>query len=115
MVYSSETKLLTVVESGICQDVVNRECVGRNTRFSVEVGKLFCLTRIEGAATPTEITHVWFFEDTERARIKLYVGSSSWRTYSSKIIQRHEIGAWQVTVLGAGGELLETIEFEATP
>ncbi|MBT8351189.1 MAG: DUF2914 domain-containing protein, partial [Deltaproteobacteria bacterium] len=33
-------------------------------------------------------------------------------TYSSKVLQDHEIGAWHVDLLGPEGDVLETIEFE---
>jgi hypothetical protein len=58
---------------------------------------------------------VWFFDDNERARVDLGVKSSSWRTYSSKIIQPHEIGKWRVDVEDFAGNVIKTLEFEVTP
>ena len=106
---------LEVAMGAICRDVVNRQPVDVGTSFESSVGKLYCLTKIIGSAGPTEITHVWYFGNTERARVDLDVNSATWRTYSSKIIQPHEIGAWHVDVLGPGGELLQTFEFTITP
>ena len=106
---------LEVAMGAICRDVINRQPVDVGTSFEASVGKLYCLTKIIGAAGPTEITHVWYFGSTERARVSLDVNSASWRTYSSKIIRAHEIGAWHVDVLGPGGELLQTFEFTITP
>jgi hypothetical protein len=76
---------------------------------------LSCFTRITSTQSPTKISHVWYFGETEKARVKLPVKSSNWRTYSSKRIQSHEIGDWYVEVLGPQGELLQTLRFEITP
>jgi hypothetical protein len=111
---AQQTASLEVAMGAICRDVVNRQAVDVATSFEASVGKLYCLTQIIGAAGPTEITHVWYFGSTERARVNLDVNSASWRTYSSKIIQAHEIGAWHVDVLGPGGEMLQTFEFTIT-
>jgi hypothetical protein len=106
---------LEVAMGAICRDVINREPVDVGTSFEASVGKLYCLTKITGAVGPTEITHVWYFGNTERARVSLDVNAASWRTYSSKIIQAHEVGAWHVDVLGPGGELLQAFDFTITP
>ncbi|MFO7740047.1 MAG: DUF2914 domain-containing protein [Desulfatiglandaceae bacterium] len=112
---SQETAALEVADAAVCLEVVNRECVGMNTVFPSNVGKLFCLTRINGAKGPGQVTHVWYFGQTERARIALNIQNTSWRTYSSKIIQSHEIGDWHIDVLGLEGELLKIIRFEIVP
>jgi len=106
---------LEVAMGAICRDVINREPVDVGTSFEASVAKLYCLTKITGAAGPTEITHVWYFGNTERARVSLDVNAASWRTYSSKIIQAHEVGAWHVDVLGPADELLQAFDFTITP
>jgi len=112
---SEETAALEVTDAAVCVNVVDRQCVDANTNFSAGVGKLYCLTRINGAKGPSQVTHVWYFGQTERARITLNVHSANWRTYSSKIIQAHEIGDWHIDVLGSEGEFLEIIQFEVVP
>lgn len=100
---------LEVESAAICANVIDREPVGTGRTFNIAVGKLYCFTKIVGAETPTTITHVWYYGDTERARIKLSVRSMSWRTQSSKIIQAHEVGSWHVDVLAPSGKILRTI------
>jgi hypothetical protein len=107
-----EAAVLVVESAAICEDVVDLEPVGAGNSFTVSVGKLFCLTKIVGAETDVDITHAWYFGDIERARVVLTVKSSSWRTYSSKILQAHEIGAWHVDVLDESGNVLDTVDFE---
>ncbi len=105
------TAALQVTEGVVCRDAVDREPVDVGEEFESTVGKLFCFTKVDGAETPIEITHVWYFGDTERARISLSIGGSGWRTWSTKNIMDHEIGEWHVNVLGPEGELLKTVQF----
>ena len=106
---------LEVSVAAICKDVVDHEPVGSGNSFTVNVGKLYCFTKITGAESPTHVTHVWLYDGTERARVELPVNSASWRTFSSKIIQEHELGAWRVDVLDAEGNVLKRLDFEVTP
>jgi len=112
---AQQTGSIEVAAAAICRDVVDRGPVDAGYSFEASVGKLYCFTKIIGAQRPIGITHVWYFGDTERARVYLSVRSSSWRTNSSKTIQAHEIGYWHVNVLGPEGELLRTLQFEITP
>ncbi len=109
---AQETNELEVVAAAICEKVEAREAVGVGTRFANSIPRLYCFTKIVGAEAPTEVVHVWSYGDVERARVNLAVNSNTWRTYSSKAIQSHEIGSWRVDVLDTAGNLLETINFE---
>jgi hypothetical protein len=111
-VQAQEMGAVQVTEGNICTDVQNRVCYNSSTRFMAPVDELFCFTKIVGAQDDTYVTHVWYFGETERARVRLPVRGSSWRTWSSKIIQPHEIGDWHVDVLGGDGQLLMVIPFE---
>lgn len=104
-----------IVVGAICRDVVDRAPIEVGSSFEVAVGKLYCFTKITGAASPTQVTHVWYFGDIERARVNLAVNAATWRTWSSKIIQAHEIGLWHVDVLGPAGDVLQSIGFTITP
>ena len=114
-VLAQGTSSLEVAVAAICRDVVDRQPVDVGDSFEASVGKLYCFTKIIGAQNPIGISHVWYFGDTERAKINLSVRSSSWRTHSSKKIQSHEIGDWHVDVLGPEGEVLRTLQFKITP
>ena len=112
---SQKTSQLEVEVAAICKSVVSLEPVDSAISFAATVGNLYCFTKITGAQSPTQITHVWHFDGTERARVDLAVNAASWRTYSSKIIQSHEMGSWHVDVLDDAGNLLKTIKFEVVP
>lgn len=105
---------LEVVSASICKDVVNREAIDAANSFAVTVGRLYCFSAFDGIQNSTEIVHTWYFGETQRARVTLGVQPPRWRTYSSKIIQAHEIGTWRVEITDASGNQLETIQFEIT-
>ena len=105
---------LEISRAAICREVVEREPVDAGTSFEMPVERLCCFTHVTGAQDPTEIHHVWYFADIERAVVTLKVNSVSWRTYSSKVIQPHEIGDWRVDVLGPEGNILKSVNFKIT-
>ncbi|MBN1635529.1 MAG: DUF2914 domain-containing protein [Deltaproteobacteria bacterium] len=101
------------IESGaIGLDVVDREIVGAASSFASSVTKLYCFTTVVGAQESTYVIHAWYYGDMERARVSLPVNSMRWRTCSSKLIQKHETGAWHVDVLDEDGNLLDSFPFE---
>jgi hypothetical protein len=114
-VQAQQAENLQVATAVMCKNVVNREPVDEGTSFPVAVGKLYCFSQIDQIQSPTEVVHAWYYGDTERAKVTLNVTPPAWRTYSSKIIQPHEIGAWRVDILDASGNLLQTVRFDITP
>ena len=99
----------------ICKNVVDRQPEAPGSSFPVTVGKLYCYTKIENIQNSANIVHAWYYGDTQRALVSLNVNPPNWRTYSSKIIQAHETGAWRVEIRDAMGNVLETVRFEITP
>ena len=67
--------------------------------------------QIVGAQEDTEITHVWYYQDSELARVTLPVRSSNWRTYSSKRFLPQWAGKWVVVVLDEEQNEIATIPF----
>jgi hypothetical protein len=111
---AQDANKVQIVAAAICKDVVDREAVDIGTQFQNSVSRLYCFTKAVSTEIPTEVVHVWSYGDVERARVTLAVRAAAWRTYSSKVIQSHEIGPWRVDVLDTSGNLLETINFEIT-
>lgn len=106
---------LTVEKMIICTDIENMLPVGESTQFFESVERLYCYTRINGAADTLEVTHVWFFGDEEKARVPLTIKSASWRTWSSKKMLDGWAGVWRVDILGPDGEVLLSREFVYKP
>ena len=113
--HAQESGGLKVASAVICKRVVDRQATDTGRSYPVSVGKLCCFNKIEDIQNATEIVHAWYYGNLERARISVGVNPPAWRTYSSKIIQPHEVGAWRVEILDASANLLETVRFEITP
>ena len=78
--------------------------------FASNVEKLCCFTKIRGATSETNITHVWFWKDKEMIRVNLPVRIGSWRTHSSIKILPAWKGHWWVNVVH-GETVLGGIDF----
>jgi hypothetical protein len=111
---AQETHSLEVAVAAVCRDVIDREPVDAGISFPASVGTLYCFTKITGAQSPTQITHVWYYGADELARVDLEVNSHSWRTWSSKTIRSYEVGSWRVDVLDSAGTVLKALQFEIT-
>lgn len=92
-------------------DVENREVVGTDSTFTNDIGTVFCYTHVTGAEDTTEIAHVWYYQDEEKARVPLEVRSSDWRTWSSKQILPAWTGEWNVRIEDAEGNVLGSSSF----
>jgi hypothetical protein len=102
---------LRVADGTITSAIKNQLPVDSVESYRADFGKLFCFTRIMGAQEDTEVTHVWYYQDAELARVTLPVRSSDWRTYSSKRFLPQWAGQWRVAVLDVEGNEIATIPF----
>jgi len=105
---------LTLIESGICENVVKHRAVNMGEAFDHNIGKLHCFTRVLGPYhefKEQSVTHVWYYGDSEQARVALPVRSSNWGTHSSKIIQPMQVGAWRVEILDSNEAVLGVFQF----
>lgn len=106
---------IEVVRIEIAPRVREREPVGAGERFPPNIGKVYCFTEIATGELPVSIRHAWYFGDEPVASITLSVRESSWRTWSSKVIDPSQKGRWRVEVLAPGGETLARREFVIGP
>ncbi len=97
-----------VVEIAFGTDIdrEKRELVGESAAFTAGIEKVFCLSRILGLEAPTSVTHVWYRDGKTMARVDLNVGSSNWRTWSSKRLLPDWTGRWEVKILDSDGRVL---------
>lgn len=94
--------------------IEDRDVVGADSTFPGTVGQVYCFTRITGIQEESTITHVWYFNDQEMARVELPIRGTDWRTWSSKSILPSWTGEWSVDVLGPDGDLLSSSMFHIT-
>lgn len=106
---------MEVSRAAICPQIVDRHPVKQGVRYSSTVGKVYCFSQISNIESPTQIQHVWYFKNAERARVGLAVKPPSWRTYSSKRIMTTDTGRWRVDILDHDGNVLKTLGFDITP
>ena len=96
---------------GVDLDRESRTLIGEGVEFASDAGQIYCMTRIKGLQGPTTVTHAWYYEGQAKARVELKVGSSDWRTWSSKKILPAWTGNWEVKVLDETGKVLATFGF----
>jgi len=112
---SAQESGLSVEKMIFCTGIEDRLPIGENTQFFESAERIYCYTRINGAADTLQVTHVWFYGDVEKARVDLTVKSASWRTWSSKKMLPAWSGAWRVDILGPDEKVLLSREFVYKP
>jgi hypothetical protein len=110
-VCSATAAELKVADVTITTAIVNQMPVDHVEVYPADYGKLFCFTRVLGAEKETKVTHVWYYQEDELARVELQVGSADWRTYSSKRFLPQWAGQWRVDILDEKGQQLATVPF----
>jgi subtilisin-like proprotein convertase family protein len=58
-----------------------------------------------------EISHVWFYQDKQMAKINLPVKAKTWRTWSAKTIMQAWKGNWRVEVQDSKGNIISSKSF----
>tara|TARA_Y100000310_G_scaffold240729_1_gene244635 strand:+ start:671 stop:1300 length:630 start_codon:yes stop_codon:yes gene_type:complete len=97
----------------ICKAINNRKPLGSGTEFTSEVDNLFCFTGIRNLVKTDTVTHIWYYQNREMARIPIEVGQSSfWRAWSRKTILPRWVGEWEVIVFDSEGNQLGSKIFQ---
>ena len=109
--HNNTASSLKVEKAVMCQAVDQREPLGIVNVFSGDAGKIYCFTRITGAARETVVTHKWFLNGELKSSVDLPVESSNWRTWSTKEIDPSDAGDGMVEVVSSEGVVLTTIIF----
>ena len=97
---------LRVVRGVVTTAVVNREPSGDGSVFPPSTGAVYYFTEIEGASGPTQITHIWYYQDQKMVEIPLALEGPRWRTWSSKRILENWVGSWKVEAVDQSGNVL---------
>jgi transcriptional regulator with XRE-family HTH domain len=100
---------LSVTESAVGSRVGGRFVAGDRFRK----GQVAAFeTRVVGGRRGDQIRHVWKWGGRRMQTIALRVGSSQWRTFSTKTL--NAAGAWTVEAHDASGTVLASAEFVAS-
>jgi len=108
---TQEQPALVLEEIHICTVVEDRQPSGVGTVFPDDLDKIYCFTKIGGAEDITYVTHVWYFDNDEIARVQLPIKAISWRTWSSKKLNML-LGNGHVEIVSESGDILGKAEFE---
>jgi hypothetical protein len=103
-------KAAATAEVSIGTSVADRALAGAAESFPKGTEKLYCFSKISGAEN-SEVEHVWYKGDAEQGRVKLKVGGSPWRTYSSKTLGADASGDWRCDVV-QDGKVLQSVKFK---
>jgi hypothetical protein len=90
-----------------CTQVKDKEPVGPNTAFPVDIGKVYFYTVVNTTEEPTAIAHEWYYKNNKISEVKLAVLFPRTRTWSYKTIPPEMTGDWKVRVIDAKGNLLK--------
>ncbi len=107
---SPESTLL-IETAVICEAVVNRVPVGESDIFPKEIQRLYCFSKVTGAAEDTVVAHKWYYKDKAVSAVYLKVRSKNWRTYSNIRIRPEKTGEWKVEIISSKKKILKTIYF----
>jgi hypothetical protein len=99
------------VEGSVGTAVQDRALQGAAEAFPTSVGTVYCYTKIGKTHVGDVVEHVWYHGDQEVGRVKLNVGGSPWRTWSSKVVPPEATGDWRVDVVQEG-KVLKSVNFK---
>jgi hypothetical protein len=102
---------IEVEEMVFCSSIEQHQPVGIDTVFVETVGTVYCFSKITGAADTVLISHVWYYNNEEKARVDLSIKSRTWRTWSSKRIMEDWQGKWRVDIIDMNGNILKSKQF----
>jgi hypothetical protein len=103
---------ITIINKQIAKDVQNLKPIDVGVKFNKNVGKLFCFTEVSTDKYPTNIVHLWLYNNKIMAEVPLSVNSNKWRTFSSKTILPNWVGKWKVEIYTSDNKLIDEIAFE---
>ena len=99
------------VEASIGTAVQDRALQGAAETFPTSVGTVYCYTKIGKTHPGDVVEHVWYHGADEVGRVKLNIGASPWRTWSSKVVPPEASGEWRVDVV-QDGKVLKSVSFK---
>lgn len=109
--YAQNSSGIEVANIAVCTSVESKQPMGTDSVFSSDVGKLYCFTKLTSDTDSSQISHVWFYNDKQMAKIDLPMNAKSWRTWSAKTIWPAWKGNWRVEIQDSNGNIIKSISF----
>ena len=104
---------LKVLKASVCSGIKDRLPAGIATVFPYSTQRIYVWNQIQAEQIPSEIHHIYYFNDIKISDVTLKVRSNFWRTWSYKTIPTGSLqGQWRVDITTADGTVLKQINFE---
>lgn len=99
-----------VARSSFTTAIDNHEPTDEITALATDANKIYYFTEIKGLKGQT-ITHRWEQNGQVQASVNFAIGGDRWRVWSSKNLESHLAGEWQVMVVDEAGNVLSQNAF----
>jgi len=99
-----------VARSSFTSAIANHEPTDEITTLATDANKIYYFTEIKGLKGQT-VTHRWEQNGEVQASVNFAVGGNRWRVWSSKNLESHLTGDWQVMVVDEAGNVLSQNSF----
>ena len=99
-----------VARSSFTTAIDSHEPTDEITSLTSDQNKIYYFTEIKGLKGQT-ITHRWEQNGDVQASVNFAIGGNRWRVWSSKNLESHLTGEWQVMVVDEAGNVLSQNSF----
>ncbi len=100
-----------LVESCICEQLVDGQPQYKAVVFSVTSQNLYCYTAFNDIQDEKFIYHIWYYRDKLVSKIKLKLKPPAWATFTKIFLRKSDIGPWRVEVVDEDGNLIDVLRF----
>lgn len=100
----------TVEVAAVATSVENLIPIGVSDKFSSNVGRLYCYSKIIGGEGQN-IKHLWYINEKKFGETILPIKAGSYRTYSYVNIVPGTKGSGKVDIAADDGKVLKSVEF----
>lgn len=109
---AEETATFSIARLVVCNNVVDMEPeLGRDEKFPLSIGKVYCFLEARQISADTEINFVWIHEGVTQARVPVSLKKGwRWRTYSNKKLGTMS-GNWTVEIHDANDTVVDSVQF----
>lgn len=100
-----------VSRSMFTSGIENREPVDEIVQVDSNVPRVYYFTELQGMEGQ-QITHRWIYQGQVMGEVSFQVGGPRWRVHSSKNLMPEWTGIWEVEVVDAAGNVLDSRQLE---
>lgn len=97
--------------AAMCESVKEPALQKKAVVFSIETGKIFCLTSFSGICDQTYVYHKWFHRDELTTKKRLLLKPPQWSTASTIQLREADKGPWRVELTDDNDNILHVLRF----